>query len=60
MTAVDGPAARSRPLGSRQRRRLRGELRSPAGLRRALLAKQILDPPVSLRDRPQPSGRPAG
>jgi hypothetical protein len=60
VTPGHGPAARPRRSGRPRLHRLLGELRSPAGLRRALLAKEILDPPVTLRDRRGPSDRPAG
>lgn len=33
------------------RRRLRALLSAPAGLRSALLAKEVLDPPVAMRPR---------
>ena len=58
MTADDRRAARPRPSGRPERRRLLGGLRSPAGLRRALLWKEILDAPVGLHDEPGRPDRP--
>ena len=53
----DSGSPAQRPAGPAVARRLRSLVATPRGLRQALLAKEVVDPPVALRP---PQQRPPG